>query len=506
MAQSREARGNFIALILLAWSAVAANYSTPNFTVTAPTPEIARQVGDAAERLRDEIATEWLGKTLPFRWGRPCPIYVKVGQLGAGGQTSFTFEPNEVPGREAEVVGWDMRVQGSLERILDSVLPHEITHTIFACHFRSPLPRWADEGGATLAEHESEKRRQQLTVQQVLGTQRRIPLRKLLTIKEYPPDMQDVLTLYAEGYSLADLLVQKGGRARYLRFIRDAVRGDWDRAIKAHYGYRGVEELEQQWHRWVAAGSPSLSEAPSATLARNSGRSSGRGQNLILRGQGPEERGTRETVALNSPTVGLRSNLSAPAPRKSNPAERRRSPAPTGTSLGMASLGEEAEPERDPVPPAASEGKHSGTATEVAQNSPAEDEGDWTPLEKPGVRSAATSDTEETAAAPRASLRGKELPVQPSPAATSAGRAAGSHSSLLEAETTPDFSNAELPQATSLPRESVPAQELSEFGSSLRGAPRGHQPLARRHPPKWSEFPQISRPSPFVDAPDSSRQ
>ena len=34
-------------------------------------------------------------------------------------------------------------------RILDSVLPHEITHTIFATHFGQPLPRWADEGACT---------------------------------------------------------------------------------------------------------------------------------------------------------------------------------------------------------------------------------------------------------------------------------------------------------------------------------------------------------------------
>ena len=49
-----------------------------------------------------------------------------------------------------------MTVEGSLERILNSVLPHEVTHTIFAAKFGRPLPRWADEGGAVLSEDATE--------------------------------------------------------------------------------------------------------------------------------------------------------------------------------------------------------------------------------------------------------------------------------------------------------------------------------------------------------------
>src|SRR5579872_6759819 len=216
---------------------------TPNFVVTAPTPEIATRVAQAAEQYRKQLALEWVGYELP-RWAAPCPVKVKVGQLGAGGATTFSFFPNAHG--SAEVCNWDMQIQGSLERILDSVLPHEVSHTIFACHFRRPLPRWADEGAATLAEHESEKRRQVLTVRQVINTRRRIPLKNLMNIKEYPSDMQDVMTLYAEGYSLAELLVQQGGRQQYLKFLEDAHEQGWDKALQVHYGYRGVDDLERR--------------------------------------------------------------------------------------------------------------------------------------------------------------------------------------------------------------------------------------------------------------------
>src|SRR5262245_16850849 len=275
--------------LLLAPALMGATYPSKgrNFVVTAPTPEIAKQVGEAAEIYRKELAIEWLGHELP-RWSAPCPIKVKVGQLGAGGATTFSFFPNAHG--SAEVCNWDMNIQGSLERILDSVLPHEVSHTIFACHFRRPLPRWADEGAATLAEHESERRRQELTVTQVIKTSKRTPLKNLLNIKDYPRDMQDVLTLYAEGYSLADLLVREGGRARYLKFLADAHQRGWEQAIRTHYGYRGVDDLEKRWQDWVIAGSPEIELPKGQLLAQNSKSKPAAEQGkLVVRGQGPED-------------------------------------------------------------------------------------------------------------------------------------------------------------------------------------------------------------------------
>jgi hypothetical protein len=282
-----DARLANVFLVFLAPALMGASFRTPNFMVTAPTPEVAQQVGDAAEVYRKQLAIEWLGHELP-RWAAPCPVKVKVGQLGAGGQTTFSFFPNAQG--SAEVCNWDMQIQGSLERILDSVLPHEVSHTIFACHFRRPLPRWADEGAATLAEHDSEKRRQVLTLKQVIDTRRRIPLASLLNIKDYPRDMQDVMTLYAEGYSLAELLVQEGGRSKYLKFLGDAHQQGWERALQAHYGYRSVENLEQRWRDWVIAGSPELNLPRDQQLA--DGSRAGRPAELqapIVRGQKPAE-------------------------------------------------------------------------------------------------------------------------------------------------------------------------------------------------------------------------
>lgn len=241
------------ALCLVTTAVHGATFKTANFVVNASSDDLARRVANCAEYWRRDLAIQWLGQPLP-NWYQPCPITVQAGQMGAGGQTTFTFE-------NGEVYGWKMQVQGTVERILDSVIPHEVNHTIFASYFRRPLPRWADEGAATLFEHESEQAHQTQRLNRVLNTAKRIPLQELLTIREYPPDMQDVLTLYAEGYSLAGFLVgSKGeqGRQVYIRFLEDAHQMGWEQAIERHYGFASVAHLEQQWTRWIVAGSPPL--------------------------------------------------------------------------------------------------------------------------------------------------------------------------------------------------------------------------------------------------------
>src|SRR6185503_14563998 len=73
-----------------------AGYKTTNFVVSAPTPELAKEIGDQAEVYRKQLANEWLGKELP-PWSKPCPINAQVQpNLGAGGATSFVFEHGEV--------------------------------------------------------------------------------------------------------------------------------------------------------------------------------------------------------------------------------------------------------------------------------------------------------------------------------------------------------------------------------------------------------------------------
>ena len=246
--------GAIAAFILPANILFAAGYRTANFVIEAPSPQLAQKIGDAAEQYRHDLAIEWIGQPLP-RWSQPCPITAEVAPaLGAGGATSFVFD-------RGEVFNWTMTIQGSEERILDSVLPHEVTHTIFASHFRQPLPRWADEGACTTVEHPVERARQHRLLIEFLRTGRGISFPEMFAMKEYPAD---VLPLYSQGYSLARYLIERGGRKRYIQFIGDGLASsDWPESLSQYYGIHDIGKLQTVWLEWVKRGCP----APPASVA-----------------------------------------------------------------------------------------------------------------------------------------------------------------------------------------------------------------------------------------------
>lgn len=235
------------ALVTSALIAMGAGYRTPNFVVQAPTPQLAREIGDAAERFRRELSELWLGRTLP-NWSRPCPISARVKPgLGAGGATTFLFD-------RGEVYGWRMNIQGSRKRVLDSVLPHEVTHTIFASHFRQALPRWADEGACTTVEHPSERAKQEKMLINFLTHRRGISFSRMFAMKEYP---RDIMPLYSQGHSVARFLIAQGGRRKFVAFLGDGLEDEnWPRAIRQHYGYENLLVLQNSWVDWVRDGSP----------------------------------------------------------------------------------------------------------------------------------------------------------------------------------------------------------------------------------------------------------
>ena len=268
-------------LIVGALSSLGAGYRTPNFVVTAPTAQFAKQVGDAAEIYRNELAIEWTGKPLPGNWSSPCPIEVTVGSMGAQGETTFNFQ-------NGEVYGWNMKVAGGEQQIMDSVLPHEINHTIFACYFRRPLPRWADEGAASLIENESERMRLRKIHDQVMNTSRKIPLKSLLEMKNYPQEKQQVLTLYAEGHSLADFLIQRSDKRTYVTFLQLAHEQGWEVALKNLYNVESIEVLEAAWDKWVLAGSPAYKLPKGAQVAENTTPAPRKGDRI--RGQSPDSK------------------------------------------------------------------------------------------------------------------------------------------------------------------------------------------------------------------------
>ncbi len=306
----------------VAWGAGAAGYRTRNFSVSAPTPALAREICEAAEQYRRELAIEWIGKELP-PWSERCPIHARVSrQLGAGGVTSFLFD-------RGQVYGWRMKVQGSRQRVLDSVLPHEVTHTIFATYFRQPLPRWADEGACTTMEHSSEIARMERMLIQFLKTRKGIPFGAMMLMKKYPPEM---LPLYAQGHAAAEFLIEKRGKRAFLDFLSDGMRDDnWPRAVQAHYGYPNLLSLQNDWISWIRLGRPDAPAEQEATLIADARRPRPEAKDIVYRGQSPDRGRGRRLV-----TVAPRQRTRAAAPQSyASPAAPRTVPAAASSSGGL---------------------------------------------------------------------------------------------------------------------------------------------------------------------------
>jgi RNA polymerase sigma factor (sigma-70 family) len=213
---------------------------TKNFEVTAPTALVARLIADAAERHRKEQAVLWLGEELPA-WERRCPIKIQIAPEGCGGATTFEYADGKVTSRGTHL-------EGSLDRLLSSALPHEITHTVLADYFGAAVPRWADEGASMLSEVEEEQQRYAGVMRQLVDKERLMPVSRLFRLREYP---DDVMAFYAEGHSVAQFLVERKGRKTFLAFVKQGMKDDWDGAAKEHYGFGDVKELDQIWLKEV---------------------------------------------------------------------------------------------------------------------------------------------------------------------------------------------------------------------------------------------------------------
>ncbi|MEZ6143289.1 MAG: hypothetical protein R3B84_22205 [Zavarzinella sp.] len=246
-----------IMVLLAAFSTMgnlqAATFRTKNFIVEAPRQVDAEEFGQLAEHFRKVKAQEWLGQEMPD-WPQPCPLKVIITPAGASGVTSFTF---------GRVIYQEMEIQGQRERLKNSVLPHEITHTVFAHHFRQPVPRWADEGGSVYSEDELERTRHDRLCRDILNSGKGIQLRALFPMKEYPRDM---MTLYAQGYSVTKFLVEQSNRQTFLNFVAYGLTENWDDACQKYYSFRNVPDLESAWIKHlkdVARGTAVVREQPS---------------------------------------------------------------------------------------------------------------------------------------------------------------------------------------------------------------------------------------------------
>jgi hypothetical protein len=241
-------------LVVAACGQAPAEHRTASFVIYADSPAAAKLIGEFAETSRKELAEQWLGDQEAVTWTTPCHLHVSLNLARVGGFTEVSYAKGKVRVQKVEI-------EGPLDRVLTGLLPHELTHVLFANYFGAQPPRWADEGGALLSEDEAQGERQSKFFRRMLAEDKCFPLGRFFALGKYP---DDVPCLYAQAHSVARFLVDAKGRKAFLAFVKNGVESGWDDAARKHYGYTNVEQLEKAWLTWAdkqAVASTAVSDA-----------------------------------------------------------------------------------------------------------------------------------------------------------------------------------------------------------------------------------------------------
>lgn len=235
-----------------------------NFRIYHNQPrDSVERAAEAAERARVEMSRKWLGDVDPT-WSPRCDLY-----LHATGQdySRATSVPASSPGHST------LRTEGSRvvfrridlhcddPNLLTAVLPHETTHVVLAGKFGDqPVPRWADEGMAVLAEPRDRVERYLRNLPRHRADGQLFALHQLLQLNDYP-EPRRVGAFYAQSVSLVEFLAGERGPLTFTRFVRDGMRSGYEGALKRHYGFQDFRELEQHWRRFALKEDPALAGA-----------------------------------------------------------------------------------------------------------------------------------------------------------------------------------------------------------------------------------------------------
>lgn len=213
--------------------------------------ERAEQIARAIENARAAAILKWVGESRGS-WEPICDVYLHAN---ASDYASSTGKGETSPGhatyqvQNGSVVRRRLDLRADDPNLLTGLIPHETTHLVLGELFAdAPLPRWADEGMAVLAEPRSQIDRYAKTLHRCRAQGELVHLAQLLQRSDYP-EAAGITAFYVESVSVVDFLVAERGPKVFVQFLRDAQRGKLDSALQKHYECRTVTELESRWLR-----------------------------------------------------------------------------------------------------------------------------------------------------------------------------------------------------------------------------------------------------------------
>lgn len=216
--------------------------------------EQAEKVARIAEATRTAMARKWFGDAPPT-WSPACDIYLHAtaqDYARESGAPAASPGHSTMQAKDERVMLRRIDLHCDYPHMLDAVLPHETTHVVLCGRFgQFAVPRWADEGMAVLTEP---RERIDLHLRNLPMHRREgalFPVGQLLRMKDYP-QARAVGPFYAQSVSVVEFLTsQPGGPRTFVKFVQDGLAGDYESALRRHYGIQGFDDLERRWQEYA---------------------------------------------------------------------------------------------------------------------------------------------------------------------------------------------------------------------------------------------------------------
>jgi hypothetical protein len=215
----------------------------------------AEQVARTGERTRQTAFEKWYG-TPAAGWSPRCEIYLHANRDAYSKATGKTAD---APGHATlryqghQIVSRRIDIPLDNANLLSITLPHETTHVVLADLFPDPpLPRWADEAMAVLAEDPAQIARYRDRLPQLRREGKLFAIGQLMTMADFP-EPRSITAFFVQSVAITEYLSGLRGPKAFTVYLRDAQRYGYERALERSYGIRSFSELQERWERALPA-------------------------------------------------------------------------------------------------------------------------------------------------------------------------------------------------------------------------------------------------------------
>jgi hypothetical protein len=223
-----------------------------NFVVhyLAGDEDLCEKISEGAERIRAELCRNWFAVESPADWNPKCRLFIhsSLSTYSAATENRATSSGYSVThSSRGRIVSQRIDLLKDGSDTLNAVMPHELAHVLLSNYFvRRPLPLWAEEGLAVLAETPEIRNAHRKNLDTYARRGTLFSTQDIMGMREYPTGEQRGV-FYAQSVSLVEFLISRRGTPQFMEFLSLAGRQGSESVLKRMYGVANLQQLHQDW-------------------------------------------------------------------------------------------------------------------------------------------------------------------------------------------------------------------------------------------------------------------